>query len=117
MKPLKPHLFKAVLNWIVENDWTPYILVRPSKEVICPSSAIVDGNITLNLSSNSIRAFIIDEDSIEFNTKFAGKDEIIYIPLTNVLAIYSKETMLGMAFEEDEPEEPIVKKPHLRVVH
>jgi len=117
MKPLKPHLFKAVLNWIVENDWTPYILVRPRKEVICPTSAIVDGNIVLNISANSIRAFIMDEESIEFNTKFAGKDEIICIPMANILAIYSKETALGMAFEEDEPEEPVKQKPNLRVVH
>lgn len=103
MTPTRPYLLRAVYEWIVDNDCTPYIAVNaqmPSVQV--PTEHIVDGRIILNLAPAAIVGLNISNEFIEFSARFSGVARNIYIPIRAVLGIYAKENGQGMAFPEEE---------------
>ena len=70
---------RALYEWIVDNDCTPYLLVdatRPGVEV--PSQYVKGGQIVLNVSPS---------------------------PVTAIIGIYARENGQGMVFEPEEPPE------------
>lgn len=94
---------RAVYEWIVDNDCTPYLAVNttvPAVEV--PTEHIVDGKIILNLSPAAIANLLISNESIQFSARFAGVARNIHVPMRAILGIYAKENGQGMAFPEDE---------------
>ncbi len=70
----KPYLIKAIYEWIVDNELTPYISVdahQPGVEV--PQSyATRDGEIVLNISPRAIADLVMNRDKISFSTRFGG---------------------------------------------
>lgn len=129
MRPLKPYLVRALYDWIVDNDLTPYLLVDADRpEVVVPRQYVQDGKIVLNLKPQAVSALSLGERAIAFSARFGGKPMQIDIPIPAVLAMYAKETGKGMVFEnEDEGEEapppepappaqPKGKAPFLKVI-
>ncbi len=103
----KPYLFRAIHEWILDNEGTPYLLVdatQPSVKV--PQEHVKDGQIILNVSPNAIQSWFADNEAISFNARFSGKAQQIYIPMNALLAVYAQENSLGMAFPEavDQPD-------------
>lgn len=122
LKSLKPYLFNAYYNWIIENEMTPHILVNATyKGVIVPESYITDGSIILSLLPSSIDSFHASSNAISFKARFAGKSEDIYVPYSAIEQLIAVEAQaalpIGRALEqldlapEDEiyPDEGIVK--------
>jgi len=128
MTPLKPHLIRALHEWIIDNGLTPYILVDANYEGIeVPSSFVSDDKIILNTHPDAVQNWFLEEDAISFSARFSGRSESLYIPINAVLAAYAKENGKGMMFDErfednmppdPEPPKPIIKKktPILKVV-
>ncbi len=105
----KPYFIRAVYDWIVDNDLTPYLLVdaeHPDVEV--PQEFVTAGRIVLNISPKACRGLHLENDRILFTARFSGKTTQIFLPPTAALAIYAKENGRGMEFGEeyDEPTEP-----------
>ena len=44
---------------------------------------------------------MIDNDAVSFTARFGGVSQPVYVPISAVLAIYSRETGQGMALPED----------------
>lgn len=122
LKSLKPYLFNAYYNWIIENEMTPHILVNATyKGVVVPESYITDGSIILSLLPSSIDSFHASSNAISFKARFAGKSEDIYVPYSAIEQLIAVEAQaalpIGRALEqldlapEDEtyPDEGIVK--------
>lgn len=98
----KPYLFRALYEWIIDNDATPYMLVDATKEnVQVPQHLVKDGQIVLNASPTAIRDWFADNSAVSFNTRFSGKAQNIYVPMNALLAIYAQENGMGMAFPEE----------------
>lgn len=98
----KPYLIRAIYDWIVDNDLTPYLLVNaeyPGVEV--PQEYVNGGRIILNISPKSCRGLHLDNDRILFTTRFSGQTMQLFVPPSAVLAIYAKENGRGMEFGED----------------
>ncbi len=98
----KPYLIRAIYDWIVDNDLTPYMLVNaeyPSVEV--PLEYVNGGRIILNISPKSCRGLHLENDRIVFTTRFSGQTMQISMHPGAVLAIYAKENGRGMEFGED----------------
>jgi len=116
MTSCKPYLLRAIHEWIVANDMTPFILVDITVNgVIVPIRYAQGNKIVLNISMLATQDLEIAEDYIRFSARFSGIVEKIYVPLKAVMAIYTKENGRGMAFEpededEGEPPEPPRKK-------
>lgn len=131
MSALKPYLIRAIYEWIVDNHFTPYLLVNAETEgTIVPRAFVQEGRIVLNLRPEAIQRLVLGNDSIAFNARFSGKPMQVEVPIRAVLALYAQENGRGMIFDEEEeggdgttpptppePEAPEPKKrPVLRVV-
>lgn len=108
MASLKPYLIRAVYEWCVDQDLTPYLLVNAkASEVIVPRHSVQeDGRIVLNLRPQAVHNLMMGDERIEFNARFGGSPMQVRIPLPAVLAIYARENGQGMVFEGNEEDEP-----------
>ncbi|MDH2998464.1 ClpXP protease specificity-enhancing factor [Pasteurellaceae bacterium LFhippo2] len=135
MKPLRPYLYHAYYNWILDNDNTPYLLVNVEyPDVDVPQEFVRDGKIILNIAPRSIGQYVVGEEFISFGARFQGVARELYIPFGAMEAIYAQETGDGAMFQDEEyyfpenylarsgqqPEQPkkVVKKKssHLKLV-
>ena len=126
MLSTQPYLIRAIHEWILDNEFTPYLLVNAKNDYVqVPRQFVEDGKIVLNIAPRAVNDLEISNDHIHFNARFDGKSMEVGIPIAAVLAIYAKENGQGMVFDEngddntpppvpptdDEPE-----KPHLKLV-
>lgn len=106
MTSSKPYLIRAIYEWIVDNNLTPYIAVDTSVPgTVVPQEYIQDERIVLDISQAATSNLIISNDSLEFKARFGGISRNIYIPTSAVLIIYAQENDQGMAFPPEEFEE------------
>lgn len=100
----RPYMIRALNEWILENDCTPYILVNAyASDVQVPQNYVKDGQIILNISPVAVQGLVISNDGIEFNGRFGGIPTRVYVPTQAVLGIYAKENGQGMIFDTDDP--------------
>lgn len=118
MTPSRPYLMRALNEWILENDCTPYVLVdagMPGVQV--PEDYVDNGQIVLNISMSAVKYLLIDDDGLSFNARFGGVPIDLYVPMVAILAIYAKENGQGMVFgneagapDPNKPPEPTKPK-------
>ena len=98
----KPYLIRAIYDWIVDNDLTPYILVNANYPgVQVPQEHVNAGRIVLNISPKACRGLHLENDRIVFTARFSGQSVQIFVIPSAVLAIYAKENNKGMEFGEE----------------
>jgi stringent starvation protein B len=98
----RPYLLRALYEWILDNDATPYVIINTAAtDVVVPDGHAQNDRIVLNISPRSIRNLNIGNERIEFDGRFGGRPFRVGAPIAAVLAIYAKETGAGMAFEAD----------------
>jgi stringent starvation protein B len=103
LTPKRPYLLRAFYEWIVDNGMTPHILVDArSDHVIVPRQFVKDGSIVLNVSMTAANNLMMRNDEVTFSARFGGKAFSIWLPMSAVMAIYSKETQDGISFPPDE---------------
>lgn len=102
----KPYLFQAILQWLIDNQATPYVQVDASRQgVLVPQEHVKDWQITLNISPSAVKDWYMDKQAISFKSRFSGVSHDIYLPMDAVMAIFSKENGLGMAFAHEESDD------------
>ena len=114
-----PYLLRAINEWILDNNYTPYLVVDATvSEASVPLEYVKDGQIVLNISPTAIRDLVMVNEHVMFNGRFGGIAHEIYVPMAAVLGIVSKENGEGMWFpkEEDDsqpepPKKTLQKKP------
>ena len=99
----KPYMIRALHEWCTDNGYTPQIVVRVDQNTMVPPAHIRDGQITLNIGMMATKSLVLGNDSIEFQARFNGVTENLYVPVGAVTAIYARETGAGMGFEVEEP--------------
>jgi len=98
----RPYLIRALNEWILENNCTPYILVNAFESgVEVPQDFVKDGQIVLNISHVAVQGLLISNEGIEFNGRFRGIPTRVYVPTTAVMGIYARENGQGMIFEPE----------------
>ncbi len=122
----RPYLIRALYEWLLDNDMTPYLLVDANRDgVQVPSRYVEEGRIVLNVSPSAVRNLALANDMISFEARFGGASFAIALPPNAVLGVYARENGKGMLFPEDaeddatpprpDPPEP-GGKPSLKVV-
>ena len=107
MTPSRPYIMRALYEWIVDNDCTPYVLVdATSADVMVPQQFVKDGQIVLNISPGAVMDLNIGNDALAFNGRFGGVATDIYVPIIAVVGLYARENGQGMVFEPEESTEP-----------
>ena len=126
MTSLKPYLIRSIYEWIIDNQFTPHLLVDAEKSdhAVLPLNFVKNGQIVLNMRPEAIDDLMLGNEEIQFNARFSGEPMRVIVPVSSVLALYAQENGKGMVFDQDEPEDekpppPPEKKPTrpmLRVV-
>lgn len=103
MTPSKPYLIRAIYDWLVDNELTPYLVVEVDhKDIQVPMEYVEDGRIILNISPKACRGLHLENDRIVFSARFTGIVHQIFVPPVAVQAIYAKENGRGMVFSEED---------------
>jgi stringent starvation protein B len=133
MTPSRPYLVRALNEWILDNDMTPYVVVDAGIQgVRVPEDYVTNGQIILNICPGAVTDLFIDEGAVGFKARFGGVPMDVYVPIVAIMAIYAKENGQGMVFgaEPGAPEPPkpdsvsktsenpthITPKPSLKIV-
>jgi stringent starvation protein B len=95
----RPYLLRALHEWVLENGFTPYVVVDASLPgVSVPKDFVNNGQIVLNISPGAVRGLHIGNEFLEFNARFGGVPMQVIVPISAVLAVYAKENGQGMVF-------------------
>ena len=127
MTSSRPYIMRALYEWIVDNECTPYVLVDASVQgVVVPEQYVKDDQIVLNISPDAVVDLNISNNAVAFNGRFGGVATDVYVPITSVVGIYARENGQGMVFDPEESAEPpddnppkpgkSEKKPFLKIV-
>ena len=130
MSSSRPYLLRALYDWVLANECTPYITVNAFfAEVEVPQDYVRDGIIILNISPQAIENLTLGDAAVSFEGRFGGIPSMVYVPLGAVMSIYAKENGKGMVFEMEadvppttDPASPSSKlgskssKPELKIV-
>ncbi len=107
MTSSRPYIMRALYEWIVDNDCTPYVLVDASSEnVVVPQQFVKDDQIVLNISPGAVMDLNISNEAVVFNGRFGGVATDVFVPISAVVGIYARENGQGMVFEPEEAAEP-----------
>ncbi|MYL22757.1 ClpXP protease specificity-enhancing factor [Halomonas alkaliantarctica] len=104
MRSSRPYLARALYEWLVDNELTPYLVVdatQPGVEV--PKQFVQNGQIVLNVAPTAVRDLFMENQAIGFNARFGGQPMQVMIPTPALIAIYARENGAGMVFGH-EPE-------------
>jgi len=113
MTSSQPYLIRAIYEWIVDNDLTPYLMVDAKKRgTIVPEDYLDElGRIILNISPSATSGLLMTNEEVTFSARFSGQSMGIVVPTYSVRAIYARENGQGMMFNEnDEPAQDVSKK-------
>lgn len=105
MTSSRPYLIRAIYDWLLDNELTPYIMVNAmAPNVSVPETYIEDGKIILNVAPMAIRDLSMTNTEIEFDARFSGITHHIYVPIHAVMAVYAFENGRGMVFSDEDDE-------------
>jgi len=94
----KPYLIRALHQWCTDFGFTPFLAVFVDERVEVPMEFVKNNEIVLNISAEACHQLHIENDWISFQARFGGIPKKVLVPVTHVLAIYSRENGQGMSF-------------------
>ena len=97
----KPYMLRALHEWCTDNGYTPQIVVQVDANTLVPHAHVRDGQITLNIGALATNRLVIGNEAVEFQARFSGVTENLYVPIATIVAIYARETGAGMGFEAE----------------
>lgn len=104
MKSSRPYLARALYEWLLDNELTPYFVVDATLSgVEVPRQFVQNGQIVLNVAPTAVRDLFMENQAIGFNARFGGQPMQVMIPMPALIAIYARENGAGMVFGH-EPE-------------
>ena len=66
-----PYLIRAINEWILENNCTPYMVVDATMDgVSVPFAHVKDGQIVLNIGPQAIKNLSISDEYVMFSGRF-----------------------------------------------
>lgn len=99
----RPYFIRAIHEWIVDRQWTPYLLVNARwPGTMVPEGHVEDGRIVLNLSPGAVRDLVMGNLELSFSARFGGQPQWLHVPVGAVLGIYARENGEGLFFDADE---------------
>jgi len=100
----RPYLLRTIYNWLINNEYTPYLLVDTTQPYIRLPQEQVNNNrrIILNIGTKAVENLKLGNTELNFQASFNRIPFHIKIPIKAVLAIYAQENSIGMEFESED---------------
>ena len=114
--PTKPYFIRAIYEWCIDNNLTPYLLVRADDEIYIPIGRIVNNEITFNIGHSAVSKLTLGNDAIHFSARFNGVLQDIFLPIGTIKEIFASETGQGMSFLLEETSEIKLKEINLECI-
>lgn len=103
MLSIRPYLFDAYYNWIIDSGMTPYLVIDTSAPgVIAPLEYAVDGELTLDISEDLVEELKIQNDALICIAHFEEGPVELYFPIWSLISLYALETEIGLDFPYEE---------------
>ena len=102
VRPMKPYLINAVLQYCRDTDCSPYLMVAVDDCCSVPTEFVTDGRIIFDLSDEAIHNFTMDDDELSFQARFGENNRIftVVVPLNRIIAVTPLEHQeFAMQFE------------------
>ncbi|MEX2480117.1 MAG: ClpXP protease specificity-enhancing factor [Gammaproteobacteria bacterium] len=101
MTSSRPYLLRAIYEWIVDNGYTPHIVVAAEMDSVqVPRQFVDNGVIVLNVAPSAVRDLELGNDRVSFSARFAGSAQYVSVPMAAIQAIYARENGQGMVLSE-----------------
>ncbi|MGM8850304.1 ClpXP protease specificity-enhancing factor [Salinicola halophyticus] len=98
----RPYLARALYEWLLDNEQTPYVVVDAGKpDVRVPQQFVQNGQIVLNIAPAAVRDLSIDNAAVTFGARFSGQPMQVVVPMDALIAIYARENGVGMVFGQE----------------
>ena len=97
-----PYLIRAIYDWCCHTSQTPYVSVRVSGSTTVPVEHVKNGEIVLNIGTGATKDLRIDNEAITFSARFDSVSREIYVAISDVKGIFSRESGQGLGFNVDE---------------
>ncbi|MBD3897389.1 ClpXP protease specificity-enhancing factor [Halomonas sp. ML-15] len=95
----RPYLARALYQWLLDNDQTPYVVVDAEQAgVTVPRQFVQNGQIVLNVAPTAVRDLMMENDAITFSARFGGQPMQVVVPSQALIALYARENGVGMVF-------------------
>lgn len=112
MTSSRPYLARAIHEWILDNQCTPYVLVDATVSgVQVPASFVKDGRIVLNIAPTATSGLLISDQELSCSARFNGVAMELRVPMAALLGIYARENGRGMMFEAESDPAPTPSDP------
>ncbi len=95
------YLIKGIYDWCIDSGYTPYISAELSVDTKIPlfnSPTTLDPEnlLVLNISPESAKGIVINDEGVSFITRFNGKPTNMFLSINSIKGIYSKESGEGI---------------------
>ncbi|MDF9433480.1 MULTISPECIES: ClpXP protease specificity-enhancing factor [Chromohalobacter] len=95
----RPYLARALYEWLLDNEQTPYIVVDAEQDgVSVPRQYVQNGQIVLNIAPSAVRDLYIENAAVTFGARFSGQPMQVIVPMEALIALYARENGVGMVF-------------------
>lgn len=99
MTSSRPYLVRAIYDWVLDNQFTPHLVVDAGVAgVHVPPAAIKDGQVVLNIAPRAVAQLELGNEQVRFLARFGGISHDVRVPIGAVLAVYAAENGQGMMF-------------------
>ena len=99
MNSNRSYVVNAIIEWILDNDCTPYLVLDTTVEgVEVPNEGIKENQITLNVAPRAVNHFELTPERLSFDARFHGISRRISSPVGAIIGIYAKENQQGLFF-------------------
>ena len=106
MKPINGYLITAWYDWMIDNGYSPHLVVSTKfQNVIVPTAYVKDDQIVLCVDQEAVQDLKIDHRQIGFLASFGGVPQACSFPVCAVKAIYDLNSGQGTVLPELEQEE------------
>ena len=102
---------RAIYEWCVDNGYTPYVSVIVDAQTRVPLEYVRNGEIVLNVGPLAANKLKLGNEYIEFSARFGGAAKELFIPVSQVSAIYARENGHGMSFDIEAGKPQTEEKP------
>ena len=109
--PTKPYLIRAIFEWCADAGMTPYISVKVDANTKVPMEFVKNGEIVLNIGTSATSGLVLGNDAIHFSARFSGVAKDIWVPISRIAGIFSRENGEGLFFQVDDSSGPEEEPP------
>ena len=119
MTSFRSYLVDALIQWLLDNNHTPHVIVQcdlPGVDV--PKEFVKDEKMVLNVSPQAVSNFSLSHESMELDARFNGVARRVKIPPGAIVGVFAKGSTVGLNLEPEispvDESQPTIQEPRAR---